>query len=449
MTVRHHRTTARRRLPLTITALACATALVACGSGDAGTDAAGTAGPAEGSGADGEQVQIRFSWWGNDNRHETTQQVIDLFEAEYPHIDVVPDYTDWGGYWDKLATTVAAGDAPDVITQEERYLREYGVRGALVDLNEHAGTIDLDQIDPSVAQAGEFEGALYGIPTGILSAAIVADPQVFADAGVEMPDDTTWSWEDYVEIANAVTAGTDDGVFGAQDYGFTEVGFAIYARQQGEELYAEDGSLGFRPETLEAWWQMAVDMREAGGNPPAAETVEMNADTTQSLMATGRGGMGLWWTSQLGPTEDASGNELELLRLPGESVGERTGMYFKPSMYYSIASTSAHPEEAALLVDFLLNDVEAGRLILSDRGLPANTDVRAALEGDFTDADRRSAAFLEDVAPEILDSLNTPPIGAGEVAGIMARMNEQVLFDQVTPAQAAEQFIAEVGAVIG
>jgi multiple sugar transport system substrate-binding protein len=148
-------------------------------------------------------------------------------------------------------------------------------------------------------------------------------------------------------------------------------------------------------------------------------------------------------------TEERSGRQLELLRMPGETTGERTGMYFKPSMYYSISATSEHPEEAALLVDFLLGDVEAGKLMLSDRGLPANTEVRAALDEHFTDADRRAAQFLTAVAPTLQEGVNAPPVGAGEVAGIFARFNEQVLFERLDPRQAAEGFIAEVDGVIG
>ncbi|MHA6628803.1 ABC transporter substrate-binding protein [Pseudonocardia sichuanensis] len=424
-----------RPVSLACAALALSAALAACGTGAGSQD-------------DG-PVELRFSWWGNDNRHATTEQILDLFEQKHPGITVQGEYTDWGGYWDKLATTTAAGDTPDVMTQEERYLREYGSRGSLANLDDLAGSIDTSALDPSVARAGELDGQLFGLPTGIVAAAILADPAVFAHAGVPMPDDATWSWDDYAQVANAITAGSPEGTYGAQDYGFTEVGFAVFARQRGEELYTADGGLGFSPETLAQWWQRAADMRAAGGNPPASRSVEINADTTQSLMATGTGGMGVWWTSQLGATEERSGRQLELLRMPGETTGERTGTYFKPSMYYAISADTEHPEEAALLVDFLLNDVDSGRLMLSDRGLPANTDVRAALDAHFTDADRRAAQFLTEVGPTVQDGMNAPPIGAGEVAEIFARLNEQVLFGRLDPRQAAEGFMAEVEGVIG
>ncbi|HIY42137.1 MAG TPA: carbohydrate ABC transporter substrate-binding protein, partial [Candidatus Nocardiopsis merdipullorum] len=35
-----------------------------------------------------EEVNLRFSWWGADDRHATIQQVIENFEAENPDIRI-------------------------------------------------------------------------------------------------------------------------------------------------------------------------------------------------------------------------------------------------------------------------------------------------------------------------------------------------------------------------
>src|SRR5436309_2296908 len=59
------------------------------------------------------KVELRFAWWGNAARAELTNTAIKAFEAENPNITVKPEYGDIGGYFDKLATQVAANDAPD------------------------------------------------------------------------------------------------------------------------------------------------------------------------------------------------------------------------------------------------------------------------------------------------------------------------------------------------
>lgn len=441
---------ARRRTFSATAGLAVAGLLMAGCSGDGGLapstpDAAtGTSGAT----SDG-PVELRFSWWGSDTRHALNQEVIDLFTAEHPNITIVADYTSWGDYWDKLSTSVAAGDAPDIMMQEERYLREYASKGVVRDMSA-LSNLDLSGVDEEILAAGNFDDGQFGVPTGINTYAFVADPEVYAAAGVEMPDDTTWSWEDYIDITTQISANSPDGVYGAQDYGFNEPGFAIFARQQGEELYNPDGTLGFSKETLAQWWENSLKLQDAGATPPATKSVEVeNGGPEMSLVGTGQGANSLFWTNQLGALTSAAGHELTLLRHPGEADGERTGMYFKPSMYYSISSNTDHPEEAAMFVDFMLNDVEAGKIILSDRGLPANTSVREAVQDSFTDVDKQAAQFLADLGPVIVDSLATPPVGSGEVVNIIKRINEQVLFRQITPDEAAEQFMNEVEQAIG
>ena len=422
---------------------AVALTLAACGGGDSGVAGGGD----EPTAAEECPCEIRFAWWGSDTRHASTQEIIDAFQAENPDITVVPDFTDWDGYWDKLATSVAAGDTPDVMTQEERYISDYATKNVLADLNEL--DVDTSKVEDSVLAGGQIDDAQYGLPTGINAYAFVADPELFAEAGVEVPDDTTWTWEDYVTTANAVSEGAGDGVWGTQDYGFNEAGLNVMARQRGESLYTPDGKLGVSEETVADFFQVSLDLMADGGQPDAARTVEYQAAGPEgSLLGTNQGAMGVWWTNQLGALTDSSGHDLELLRLPGESEGERTGMYYKPAMFYSVSADTEYPEASAKFVDFLLNSQAAGDIMLTDRGLPANTDVREGIMGDLSPTDQKVADFMEDIGDEIVDAPPVPPHGSAEMADIMERVNTEVLFERITPQEAATQFIDEVNAAI-
>ncbi|WP_348523774.1 ABC transporter substrate-binding protein [Demequina litorisediminis] len=171
---------------------------------------------------------------------------------------------------------------------------------------------------------------------------------MFEDAGVEMPDDETWTWEDFKSISKEISDALGDGMYGVQDYGGNEAGFNIYARQHGESLYAEDGTLGYSDATLEAWWQDLIDLRESGAMPDGSRSVEIaEGGPEQSLLGTNSGAMGFWWTNQPSAISSAAGRDLVLLRPPGESEFDRTGLYFKPAMFYSVSETTEHPEEAA------------------------------------------------------------------------------------------------------
>ncbi|MGW5878156.1 ABC transporter substrate-binding protein [Nocardiopsis terrae] len=403
----------------------------------------------EGSGSGDDVVELRFSWWGSDDRHTRLQEAIEVFEEQNPDIRISPDYTDWASYWDRLATSTAADDAPDVIMQDESYLREYGERGALADLAELGDSLDLSGLDPNVAQSGEMDGQTFGAATGVNVSAILADPEAFEEAGVDMPDDTTWTWDDYIEMSVEISRATDGEIVGTQ--GMTnENAFHVFARQHGENLYDEDGNLAFSAQTLTSWYEITERLLEDGGQPSATEGVEIAAGGPDlSVLSTNTGATAYFWTNQLGAITEASGRDIELLRFPGETELERTGMYFKPAMYYSIAAGSDHPEKAARFVDFLLNSTDAAELVLSDLGLPANLDVREAVADDLPPAGERGAAFLAEVEDEVVDGNPPPPVGSGEIANINERIYQELVFGNLTAAQAAEQFIEELETAIG
>ena len=405
---------------------------------------AGACAPGSGGGGEDGDVTLRFSFWGSNERADRMQQAVDIFEEENPGIVVEPDFVDWSGYWDKLATSVAGGDVPDVFMQEDRYIGEYARRDVLADL---AGVVPTDDIDASLLSSGEIDGGQYGIPTGSNVFSVIANPDLFEAAGVDLPDDTTWTWEDYVEISDAISAGTPDGTYGTSDYSFSEVGFNVYTRQHGQALFGSDGGLGYDDELLAEWFQRSLDLQASGGQPPADETVSL--DLLDSPIAQGYAAMSLTWSAQLGALSEAAGTELVLLRLPGESTLERPGMYFKPGMYVAQSATSEHPEEASAFVDFFVNDPRVGEIFLSELGLPGNASVREAIMPELSVTEQVAADFVVDLGDEIVDAPAPLPEGAGEAADIMQRINSEVLFGRMTAEEGAAQFRTEVEAAIG
>lgn len=406
--------------------------------------AAGLAGCASGAGDDG-TVTIRFSWWGSEERTARMEQAIDLFEAEHPDIQVEGDFVDWDGYWDKLATSVAGGNTPDVFMQEDRYLGDYARRGVLADLGEL--DVATDEIDPTLLASGEIDGAQYGVPTGSNVYTVIANPSMFEAAGVELPDDTTWTWDDYEEIANEISAGSEDGVYGTSDYSYNETAFTVYARQHGQALLDENGELGYDDALLVEWFERSLRLQEDGGQPPADEA--LNLDLLDSPIAKNTAAMTITWSAQLGPLATAAGEDMVPLRMPGETEFERTGMFFKPGMYLSQAADTEHPEAAAAFVDFFVNSPEVGEIFLTELGLPGSEPVREAVTAELPAGEKVAADYVVDLADEIEDAPAALPNGAGDIADIMNRINSEVLFERLTPEEAAQQFRSEAEAAIG
>ena len=74
-------------------------------------------------------------------------------------------------------------------------------------------------------------------------------------------------------------------------------------------------------------------------------------------------------------------SEIEIGDLPAINGGNSI-RYVKPSMLYAISKNTDHPKEAALLMNFLLNDEEAVKILGLDRGVPTSSTGIKVLEAD-------------------------------------------------------------------
>ena len=242
-------TSKRRRFQFGAAALALSILATGCGA------------PA-GSGAD-DEVTLRFAWWGNEYLNGQTEKVIAAFEAEHPNINIESEPGEWGSYWDKLATKTAANDAPDVIQMDQKYIAEYGGRGALLDLSTADG-IDMSKLDEEALASGQYDGAQYGLSTGQNAYVIMANTKVFEAANVPIPDDSSWTWDDFMQTASQISSAGDGKTYGAA-YGSNEADLIIWLRQHGENLYSEDGKLDFDTATAASGsvWRSSATPRRA------------------------------------------------------------------------------------------------------------------------------------------------------------------------------------------
>lgn len=418
-------------------AAAAALMLTACGSGGGGA----------GQELSKEPVTLRFTWWGADERHKRTQQVIGLFQKKHPNITVKGEFKDWNGYWESLATTVAANDAPDIIQMDELYLSSYAERGALLDLGTATKQLKTADFDQAALDTGIVKGKQYAMPVGLSMYSIVVNTDLLDQHKIELPDDATWSWEDFKKVGDQVSMAGGGKVTGVQSFGFDAGSLNIWVRQHGAVLFDQAGKVAAPPDVLAGYWSYIRDLAKSGAAPAPSVTIERAGGALdQSGTATNASAFGTWWNTQLTSLSAASGSKLKLLRLPGESQASAPAAYYKPSMYWSISSRSKHPAEAAMFVDFLANSQEAADILLTDRGVPANTKIRAAIAPKLGETDKAAVAYFDTV--KVGTAPRVTPNGASTIEAIIKRHTEEVLFDRQTPEQAAASFIKELQAEI-
>jgi len=423
-------TVSRRKFQLGAAALALSLLATGCGTSTGSSS--------------NEEVTLRFAWWGNEYLNAQTEKVIDAFEAEHPNIKIESEPGEWGSYWDKLATKTAANDAPDVIQMDQKYIAEYGGRGALLDLSKQEG-IDTSKLDKEGLASGQYDGAQYGLSTGQNAYVIMANTKVFEAANVPLPDDTKWTWDEFIATAAKISAAGDGKNYGAA-YGSNEADLIIWLRQHGENLYSKDGKLDFDTATAASFWERLKEQRDSKASPPATvATEDAGAGLEESLFGTNRVGMAWWWTNQLGSLEATTGSSIKMLRAPsGDGSAAANGMYYKPSMFWSASSRSKHPEAATTFINYLANSPDAGAILQTDRGVPTNSEIVESIKASLKPADTTVVSFLEDLAPDMKEAPPVPPVGAGSVQNVVKRYTDEVLYDRLTPQAAAEAFKKEV-----
>lgn len=424
-----------RRLVLGAAVVAAGLALSACGGGGA---------TSSGSGGN---VELNFVFWGDANRAKMTEAALRIFEKKNPGITVKTEYQDSAPYADKLATRFAGGNPPDVLAMANRSLLEYAQRGTLADLKSFP-ELNLDKVPETTLSRGEVDGKLYGLATGVTTIGMVVNKTITDQAGVTIPDDKTWSWEDYAKFATEVTQKTGGKVYGAGYDVATETGPIMLARQRGEDFYTKDNKLGVSEKTIEDWFQYSVDLRKSGGYPPAGFFEQIGGSPAQSYLAKGTVASQIIPINNFRGYNEAVEGEVVLLRIPGETTGERRGYSADPTMLWSIAAKSKHPKEAAKLVDFLTNDAEGAAEVLTQRGVPINPEVADAITPKLSADDKTFVDMMASIQEDDLPPAYVYPKGASVVADTLKQLTTEVEFGRVSPADAAKTFMEKSNAAI-
>ncbi|PWH06249.1 sugar ABC transporter substrate-binding protein [Brachybacterium endophyticum] len=402
-----------------------------------------------GAGGASDEGSLRFAWWGNAVRDDLTREAISTYAKETPDLAIAGEPTDWTGYWDKLATQVAGGEVPDILQMDEAYLSEYSSRGILLDLGDTA--IDTAEFESSAVDAGKVDGRLFALNAGVNAPVLLANPEVFRAAGAEMPDDSTWTWDDLLETSAAITKATPDGTYGVQQLGAAgDPSLSVYLRQLGVEKFDGEG-LGFSADHLEQWMDYSLRLQSSKASPGASLAVEETGKAVdQTLFATGKCALASAWSNQVVSNDQALDGAVKVLRLPSMTGSARdVQLWYKASMYFCASARSSQQSAATAFLDWLVNSPDAGRILVAERGVPANLSVREEIRGDLSGADLKAVDFIESIADELGDPPPITPPGGTAVSDALGRHMEDVLFGRTSPPEASEAAVTEAAGQLG
>ncbi|WP_163579234.1 ABC transporter substrate-binding protein [Gracilibacillus saliphilus] len=392
----------------------------------------------------GDQVTLRIAWWGSQPRHDYTMEVIELYEEQNPNVTIEPEYASWDDYWQKLSPQAAANELPDIIQMDLSYISQYAENGQLADLEQFLGSeIDDSNIAENTIEGGRINDGLYGFNLGSNALSFHYNPEILAEIGIdEIPE--TYSWDEYQEMAQqAVDAGYyfDNGMQ-------ADVFFNYYLRQNGARLYAEDGSgLGYDDDQLFVDFFTIIQEQVEAEATPTPDFLAQLAGPEDDPVVLGDG-VGIYqWSNQFVGLEDMSEHAFAFATPPGENLED--GLFLKPSMYFSISENSEQKEAAAAFIDFWVNDVEANKLILGDRGVPVSSVVQEEIADDVSEAQQAVFDYVA-WAEDNSTPMGAPdPAGAGEIIEQLTNISEQISYGEITPEEAAEYFRTQAESILG
>lgn len=315
-----------------------------------------------------EPVELRFTYYADGVEADVIQPIIDAFMAAYPHITVVLDVVPYKTIDEQLPVQVESGEGPDLarITNFGAYA------GKLLDLRSYMADAAYYEAN---FPAPILEALGYG---GYPDALTVTGPYVnktlFDQAGIEVPGAGT-TWEEWTEITKQVQAAT--GVQYAISIDRTGHRFAGPAMSMGATLINEENGFtvdtpGFRAfaEIVKGWHDDGITPMEVwlGAEPVGSCISAFKSGALVMCMS------GSW---QINGVANDVGDAFDWVVVPNPTGdGGATGIA-GGSAVVAFADTE-HPEEAAMLIEWLIQAENYSAFSAGALSLPAQTEVAQA-----------------------------------------------------------------------
>jgi len=394
---------------------------------------------------DSGKTELSIFWWGAQGRADLTDKALALYSSKHPDVTFKKTWQANQGYFDKLATLTAGGNAPDVFQIDDNYIAEYASRNVTLDLTPYkdSGKLDVTKFPESLWKYGVVDNKLAGLAFGENTQGLVYDKTLLQEHKLPEPK-TGMSWDDFIKWAENVSKVAK--VPGTMDPSAIYQAFWVWLRQQGKDLYSGT-SIGFTEQDVQAWFELWKGARDRGATPTADVIHEGNAtDISKQLVVTGKAATSWVWANQMPELKKNTDHELGVVAYPGNPSAQ----WARASMYLSAARSSKHKDTAVDVINFLANDPEAGKILGTDRGLPSNLDIRQQVADTVTDPNMKQTIAVENELGKTFGPAPAVPLkGHSKVKTELVRIAEEVQYGRQTPAAGATAFVAAAKAAIG
>ena len=394
-------------------------------------------------------TRLRMFWWGSKKRAERTDKVNQLYQQKNAGVTIAGESLGWNDYWPRLATQTAGRNAADLIQMDYRYIFEYARRGALLALDASMPkTLNLGDFSKAAVDSGRVDGKVYGVSLGLNSKTVIYDKALIQSLGLKEPSGDI-DWKGLADLSVAIAkAAKRDGFTGVEDAGRDEPALEVWLTQRGKGLYTDEGKLAFDEKDITEWFAFWDDLRKRGGCAAPDTQALYHGEIDTNLLTLGKVAIAFAHSNQLVGFQALNKSKLALSAYPDGGAGSKPGQYLKPSMLLSVSAQSKQQEAAIKVLNFYVEDIDAGKLLGVERGVPASDTVRQAVIPTLDELGRAMSDYISFISEKVGPLPPAPPRGAGEIQILLQRVNEQVGFGRLTPADGAKQFVSEANSIL-
>lgn len=445
----------KKRVLSFVLASAMLVSLAGCGAAGNGSTSEST-GTADTAASSDETITLRMAWWGSQERHDRTIEVIELYESLHPEINIEYEYYSFDDYFTKLKTLVASDQVWDVFQMGGNFPM-YMDKICPLDEYIESGIVDVSDItDANLKTTQDTVGHQLGLSNGLNTYGIAYDPAMFEAAGVPEPTET-WTWDDYENAAMTITEKL--GIFGSSSFLTSEfiAGCSALIGQYGDvgqySFFNLDlTGMGFDdPSMLTPYIQMRADMINAGAYPDAGAAAEIT-NIENDFIVTGEAAM-TWVAANQFPTIydvcKEQGRTLKLATIPRVTSDGPSGAVIQSSQMMCVSQDSEHKEAAAAFISWFENDPDCNNILQAERGIPVNTTIRDTLSDQATEGQQIMYDFVNKVSnfemPEKVNVLS--PDGQDEVVDNYRNYIQQVADGQISADEAAQKTYDDAAAI--
>lgn len=394
------------------------------------------------SGNSNGQITLRMAWWGSQTRHDATNEVIKMYEAQHPEINIEAEFYDFDSYFTKLDTLVAADDVWDIYQLGGNFPK-YSSHIEPLDTYLQTNIIDVSDTTANfLTTTQDINGTQMGISIGTNTYGIAYDPALFQKAGLPEPSDN-WTWDEWKQDCLTITEKL--GIYGSSKMDHFIAGVTVRASQAEKNANffkkSNDG-LGYTNiSSFQDYLTTIKELTDANSYPDAGAVKEIK-DIEGDFLVTGDAAMTWVSSNQISSIVKAAGREIKIAPIPRITRDGPYGMGIQSSQQLCISKNSKQKEEAAKFINYFVNDIEANKILNGERGVPIMTKVREAVLEQADDSSRMIYDYVDKIGSFPKEDCNViSPDEKAEIEDHYKLLVEKVQYGDLTPEDAAKQLI--------